>query len=1327
VRFQPLVFLVLFVTALPLSPVSADNPPVVGTIAGTFDVTLSGSASYSIPIRVAPGTAGTEPKIAIVYDSQSVGGPLGAGWSIAGLSTITRGPKSLFFDGMVAGVRVDDSDALYLDGQRLVEISRTGAGSGRRIEYRKDVDDVSRIVQTGAELASSTFVVQTKGGVTLLFDGSHNSRVRFTDGSVFLLALSRTIDTAGSYIEYRYRSSANGDYDIQSIRYTGHLTRDGSGAVISDRRPYASLEFDYETTGRAIDVYVAGRLSRRNTRLKAIVARVAAQPDDATSVQWTDVGRYVFEYEDRGTLNRFVLTRLRQFGEDGSELTPTTFTYSTPDVGWKEAPFQLPLGVLLATRELLGAGYRFAHFSDAGGGRPDLLFAALIGGKLESLAFRNDGGTWTRLDDFKPPVPFIGEHSTDLGAIVADINGDGRADVLTSHQRLGQAPEHHAFLAAANGWQATDEYKLPFNVAENGKVTAVYRFVRLSGGPGPDMIYDTGAARGFLANTGKGWKPDPQHAPPVPLDARTRFLDVDCDGKAELVAAFTDASQNMSWKVYRFTSTGWSEITSAAFAPPFPAATAPEAVREIDLDKDGCTDVIVSTDSASVTPLAFTASPTGWRAAPGKTPPFALVDRHGNASGAIAVDLDQDGRLDIIANRALPDGSSLRFAYRQTADGWERLGDGFVPPVLWPSDAKIPPADVFVVDIDGDGRPDIAMPSGARQGFGHIYAGTAAGFEEKPQYAPPVAIARRDLQDRGVRLVDLNGDGLSDVIFRRDIVKDGKNETIAGAFLNTGKGWRTVPGLSPPLPLASDTITGNPVQLVDVDGDGYIDFLYSYRRADGSVTRAYFRNEPDGPDGRKWTEQKGSGLIPPQQFPFAAENVGDLGVRLVDLNGDGRIDMIVGSLPPRTFPPMPVEICTNQPTGPPKCTLNRGLFAVAAFLNDGSSWVGSLGFAPPLPFVAQAASPRPSTESLFVELVDVDGDRLPDLIARFKHPHDPGIEVSEVWLNTGSGWALAGEMPAPIPLDSARRDPRALIQLIDVNGDGLADIVFSKRDGPTNASATWLSTGKGFVQSSAWQVPIQAIANRGGDQGFRFVDVNGDGLVDVVYSRKIAGGAVERGLRTNTGAGWTTADPKVVTTIPAFIDEHGADQGVRLFDVDGNGLLDVIRSFAGGDSGEATDQLVLLNSGRRADVLVAIDRGYQSKMLVSYQTLLETSPDPGDGGGLTGLPWLRVYEPGVPGTYPIVSPVPATYVVRQVVFDDGHERRTALSYRYGDFRMHAQAMRSLGFGWRESYNEFNSVLARTELSQDVRVGSRQRRDAICWLRMDRRGAQDDVP
>src|SRR5262249_12705625 len=79
---------------------------VPGSIEGKADVSLSGSATYTIPLVVPPGSAGTSPKLSFSYDSQSPAGPLGAGWSIGGLSRITRGSKNLRTDGLIRGVHL---------------------------------------------------------------------------------------------------------------------------------------------------------------------------------------------------------------------------------------------------------------------------------------------------------------------------------------------------------------------------------------------------------------------------------------------------------------------------------------------------------------------------------------------------------------------------------------------------------------------------------------------------------------------------------------------------------------------------------------------------------------------------------------------------------------------------------------------------------------------------------------------------------------------------------------------------------------------------------------------------------------------------------------------------------------------------------------------------------------------------------------------------------------------------------------------------------------------------------------------------------------------
>ena len=229
------------VTCLAIAKPAQSQSTVPGTIDGHFDVTLSGSASYTIPIKVPPGTAGTTPKIALVYDSQAPGGALGAGWSISGLSKITRGLKNLRTDRMVQGPNFDGNDAFYLDGQRLIPVATGSFACGSAAGFIKELDDQSCITVTNVGPQGPTgFMVHTKAGLTIQYGTTSDSLIRFNDGTILLWACNRIQDSSGNYITFHYAldnvSNSTPDYNVDKITYTGNTAAKSESICINKFR-----------------------------------------------------------------------------------------------------------------------------------------------------------------------------------------------------------------------------------------------------------------------------------------------------------------------------------------------------------------------------------------------------------------------------------------------------------------------------------------------------------------------------------------------------------------------------------------------------------------------------------------------------------------------------------------------------------------------------------------------------------------------------------------------------------------------------------------------------------------------------------------------------------------------------------------------------------------------------------------------------------------------------------------------------------------------------------------------------------------------------------
>lgn len=101
--------------------VSGSARAAVGRLPGQFSVTSTGAATYDIALAIPAGINGLTPQIALHYSSTAGDGPLGVGWSIAGLSEISRCSKTAATNGAAQGIHFDTTDQFCLDGMPLVK------------------------------------------------------------------------------------------------------------------------------------------------------------------------------------------------------------------------------------------------------------------------------------------------------------------------------------------------------------------------------------------------------------------------------------------------------------------------------------------------------------------------------------------------------------------------------------------------------------------------------------------------------------------------------------------------------------------------------------------------------------------------------------------------------------------------------------------------------------------------------------------------------------------------------------------------------------------------------------------------------------------------------------------------------------------------------------------------------------------------------------------------------------------------------------------------------------------------------------------------------
>ena len=227
--------------------------------------------------------------------------------------------------------------------------------------------------------------------------------------------------------------------------------------------------------------------------------------------------------------------------------------------------------------------------------------------------------------------------------------------------------------------------------------------------------------------------------------------------------------------------------------------------------------------------------------------------------------------------------------------------------------------------------------------------------------------------------------------------------------------------------------------------------------------------------------------------------------------------------------------------------------ACKAWTNTGSGWQLNDNWKPPA--VISYMSDSKSVDN-GVRIVDVTGDGLPDFLKCST------AGQCKAWINTGSGWQRNDNWkpPAVISYMSGTNNIDNGVRIVDVTGDGLPDFLQCElSSGSVTDCKSWINTGTGWKRNDAYKPQTAITGNYSGvarDYGVRIVDVNGDGLVD--YLQCDTAGACKAWI--NTGSGWQRNDnwkPPVV--ISHWNGSKNIDKGVRIVDITGEGLPDFLK------------------------------------------------------------------------------------------------------------------------------------------------------------------------
>ena len=663
-----------------------------------------------------------------------------------------------------------------------------------------------------------------------------------------------------------------------------------------------------------------------------------------------------------------------------------------------------------------------------GDGRLDVVTA---NGSSSDISVHLTSGNGTFLPDQRYTAgdgPFNGPRSVAFG----DLNGDGRVDLVTANP----ASDTVGILFGNGDGSFQSQQRLA--VGDNPLFVVV---ADINGDSKFDIITanrNSGDVSVLLGNGDGSFQPqlgytagDGAFLGPIAV----AVADINGDGRLDLVSRI-NASNELSILLGNGDATFQTQMR-------VPVGASPTAVAVADINGDNRMDLMATTSANAVT-VSFGNGDGGFQ-----TPQGYPVGS--SPASLAAVDANGDGIPDIVtANLFSRDVSVLLGNGDGTFQAERRFSVG------------LRPSSIVAASIDGDSAVDLVLANAGFDNVTILYGNGNGTFRSRRAFAvgdAPLAVT----------VADFNGDGKSDIAAANRSSND--LSILQGIGDGTFQTQQRFAVGSLPVAVVTadlnadgrlDVITANSntddISILLGNGDGTFQPEQRYMVGDTPVALAVGDFNGDGKFdvaaanviSRDISVLLGIGdgtFQPQQRFLLGYSAIGPNSIKAADLNGDGKIDLVAGR------------------------NLEGNGDNVIIFIGNGDGT-----FQLPRPFQGGIG-----TRSVAVG--DLNGDGMMDVAAASTISNDVTI-----FFGNGDGTLqLAGQ----IPIDGG--DPSVILAR-DVNDDGKLDLVVANA---FSTVAVLYGNGNGTFQNP------QYFAAGFGLRSLSVADVNGDGTLDIVTADEL--------------------------------------------------------------------------------------------------------------------------------------------------------------------------------------------------------------------------------